>query len=179
MNATEGLQYSEINALFNHHHRGFLLHSSSKWGKNARDLQSNIKQRKGVLETHSSKWDFSIESHPSELREPHKREIRKSIRVRGVGGHQKNNGLWINWARLIKLRDWSSKNIPYMDLHIYIISFSLLFLWDSCLCELEGIWFLYLLSRLFFLLLGFLGQSLCDGFDFILYFILSSLVVIL
>lgn len=178
MNATEGLQYSEINALFIHHHRGFLLRSSSKWGKNARDLKSNIKQRKGVLETHSSKWDFSIESHPSELREPHKREIRKSIRVRGVGGHQKNNGLWINWARLIKLRDWSSKNIPYMDLHIYyifqlIIFVELLFVWTG------GSLILVPTLKAFFLLLEFLGQSLCDSFDFILYFILSSLVVIL
>lgn len=50
------------------------------------------RKRKRELRTNSSKGDFSINSHPLELREPHGRGGRKSVRARGRG-HQENKVL--------------------------------------------------------------------------------------
>jgi hypothetical protein len=45
------------------------------------------------LEVLSPKWDVSIKSFPSELRELYEIRGRKSVRVIGDGGHQENKAL--------------------------------------------------------------------------------------
>jgi hypothetical protein len=60
----------------------------------------------------------------------------------------------------------------------YIIAFSLGFLWDLWLNKHMDLWFLRLLFGDLVLLLGYLVQTQCDGFGFILlYLILLCLVI--
>lgn len=96
---------------------------------------------------------MSIKSLCSELETPpltSRKESRKSLRAREDGGYQKNKASWINWLRLISTHRYrSSKRRTYLALHqdvcVYIIAFSLVFLWESWTCELLDLWFLYLL----------------------------------
>ena len=56
-------------------------------------LYSDIAQKVRDHVTLSSKWDISIKSLLSELRKPHRRGDRKSIRASGDGGNQENKAL--------------------------------------------------------------------------------------
>ena len=67
---------SDISALLSHHQRRVLL---SKDGKKYRDPQPDIMQRK-TLKHSFPKWDVSIKSLPSELREYQGRSSRKNIK---------------------------------------------------------------------------------------------------
>jgi hypothetical protein len=65
-------------------------------GRKYRDPQTDIIQKVRDLGTQSSKWDVSIKSFSSGLREPHRRGGKKSVRAKGNGGYQDNN----NYNRL-------------------------------------------------------------------------------
>lgn len=111
------------------------------------------------------------------------RTPQKSVRARLDGGHQESKAFYINWAQVIWThRVWSSKHRAYMGLdqilYIYTTAFSLVFLWNSWVCEQPGLWLLC------FLLgsspsVGLLVQLWCDGSWFTLvYFIrLHSIVI--
>lgn len=67
--------------------------------------------------------------------------------------HQENKLFSINWSRLITHRDWRRKHDACTDLHqilrMYIVVFSVAFVWDSWMYQGVGLWFLCLLLGLF------------------------------
>ena len=81
---------SWIKALCSHHQGSFFL----QWMGTNRDPPPDIV---GVgekdLGTHSSKWDVSIKSLPSEFRESLGRGGEGNVRARGDRGHQENKAL--------------------------------------------------------------------------------------
>lgn len=72
-------------------------------------------------------------------------------------------------------RDWSSKHRASTGPHQVLCtrySFSLIFLWDSCMCEQMGLWFLCLL-------LGFFSFCWCALSNFnVMVFILSYCILL-
>ena len=138
MTSIDILLHSQISFLFNCHQRCFLL---QQMGTN-RDPQPGSEK----IRTHSSKWSVSIKSLPSELREAWRRGSRKSVRAWGYGRHQGNK---LNMGKLIWThKDRGNTHRACMGLHqllgTCIIVSSLVFLWNSWVCEQVGVWFLCL-----------------------------------
>jgi hypothetical protein len=64
-----------------------------EWNKYIDQVQTLYREKKTTLGTCISKWDVSIKFLTSELRDPHRRGGRNSVRVKGNGGHQENMAL--------------------------------------------------------------------------------------
>lgn len=94
---------------------------------------------------------LSMAAEPTKL---WRRGGRKNVRATGNGEHQENKSLQINYGSLIGThKDWSSKHGAYTGMNqvlcIYIIVFSLVFSWDTWVCEWACLWFECLLLGLF------------------------------
>lgn len=66
-------------------------HPPAAGGNKYRDPQTYV-CREWEIGTLYAKWEVSIKSLPSELREPLRKRTRMSMRARGVGGWQENTG---------------------------------------------------------------------------------------
>lgn len=112
------------------------------------------------LGTLNSKWDAFIKLLPSGFRESCERGGRKSVRVRGDGGHHENKALCINMSRAPMLSQRPSSR-PCMGLFMNFTTSSSVFLWDSYVCKGAVLWFLDLLFGSF-LSIGFV-QLQCSA----------------
>ena len=114
-----------------------------------RDPQPDVVQRMRDRGTFSSKWDFSIKGFLQGSGNSMQEGKRKSVKAREGGRHQDTRLSISTWSKLIWThRDWGSKHRACTGLHqvlcVYIMTSSLVFLWDSWMCEWVCLWFLCL-----------------------------------
>ena len=115
-----------IGALLSHHQRSFFLQPL----RTKTEVPKWTLCRVRDLGTRSPKWNLSIKSHPSGIKEPSRRGDRNSIRTRGYE-YQENNILSINWSKHIWRKLQGMKQYAessQMVLYVFVMTFCFLFM---------------------------------------------------